>query len=190
MGDRADRFDRLYRTDPDPWNFRGSPYEREKYRKTLAILPRPRYRLGIEAGCSIGELTRLLSARCDRTIGVDVSEVALAQARAATAGIVFLRADLPQGWPEETADLIVLSEFLYYLKPAEIEALAARIADGWAPDGDCVLVSYLGETGEPLQGAEAADLFIRALADRTELSRTARSEHPQYRIDLLRRPPA
>ena len=54
-------FDRIYQQNPDPWNFETSPYEAEKYRRTLAALPRKRYMRALEIGCSIGVLTSQLA---------------------------------------------------------------------------------------------------------------------------------
>jgi hypothetical protein len=71
---KPEYFDALYTTDPDPWNFASSPYERVKYTLTLNAMPKPRYRLGLEVGCSIGVLTRLLASRCDAVVAIDAAE--------------------------------------------------------------------------------------------------------------------
>jgi hypothetical protein len=34
------RFERLYQQSPDPWGYRTSSYEQEKYAATLAALPK------------------------------------------------------------------------------------------------------------------------------------------------------
>jgi len=39
----AEAFENRYRENPDPWNYKGSPYERGKYQVTLESLSRPRY---------------------------------------------------------------------------------------------------------------------------------------------------
>ncbi|MFW7266456.1 class I SAM-dependent DNA methyltransferase [Gluconacetobacter sp. Hr-1-5] len=191
MSERAARFDRLYAGDIDPWKFRSSAYEKGKYRATMEALPRPRYALAIEAGCSIGELTRLLSRRCDHVIGLDVSSVALdasARRNADRPNITFRCGELPGAWPAGSpVDLIVLSEVLYFLSPDEIEDLADRIAANWCPDGHCVLVNYLGPTAEALQGAEAADLFISAMTALPGIRSTVRMTKDRYRLDLLTR---
>ena len=54
----AEYFVELYRRELDPWNFAASAYEAEKYRTTLRLLPRARYRNACELGCSIGVFTR------------------------------------------------------------------------------------------------------------------------------------
>ncbi|MFT8776642.1 MAG: class I SAM-dependent methyltransferase [Gluconacetobacter liquefaciens] len=191
MSERTARFDRLYAGDIDPWQFRSSVYERDKYRATMDALPRPRYALAIEAGCSIGELTRLLSWRCDRVIGIDVSSIALDEAvrrNADRPNTTFRQGELPGAWPaEHPVDLIVLSEVLYFLAPQEIKDLANRVAAHWCPGGDCVLVNYLGPTAEALQGAEAADLFIAAMTAQPDVRSTVRVTKDRYRLDLLTR---
>lgn len=193
MADRAARFDALYRRDPDPWSFRTSGYERAKYAATLGLLPRARYAFGIEAGCSIGELTRQLADRCDHVVGVDVSAVAIRTAIAnhgRCGNITFAVAELPGDWPDDVADLIVLSEMLYFLDAAEIEALAERVAKGWADGGDCVLVNYLGATDESLNGDEASHCFIAALASLRPITRLAALRAEGYRLDVLHAAPS
>ncbi len=39
----AEYFQNLYREKADPWNFGTGPYEDERYRATLAALPREHY---------------------------------------------------------------------------------------------------------------------------------------------------
>ena len=67
-------FEALYASDPDPWRFASSDYERDKYAATLAALPRQLYRSGLEVGCSIGVLTAMLASRCRRLLAVDVAD--------------------------------------------------------------------------------------------------------------------
>lgn len=191
MSERSARFDRLYAADIDPWHFRSSAYEKDKYRATIKALPNPRYALAIEAGCSIGELTRLLSRRCDRVIGIDVSSVALDEAARRNAdrpNITFHRGELPGAWPGESpVDLLVLSEVLYFLSPEEIEDLAYRASANWRAGGHCVLVNYLGATAEALQGGEAAELFIASMQARTGIRHDIAMMAGRYRLDVLAR---
>jgi hypothetical protein len=70
----AAHFERLYQTDPDPWGFKTSAYEQTKYRHTLSALAGRRFKSGLEFGCSIGILTRLLASRCDTILGRDIVE--------------------------------------------------------------------------------------------------------------------
>lgn len=111
-------FETLYARSPDPWEFRTSLYERRKYRATVDILPRTRYRRALEVGCSIGVFTRLLAERCDGLLALDTSSRALAEAERDNADlghVEFRLATLPREFPGGQYDLIVLSEVLYYL---------------------------------------------------------------------------
>ena len=182
-----DYFDVRYAADPDPWNFAGSPYERDKYAATLAALPRERYASALEVGCSIGVLTAALAPRCDALVALDVAEAALAQARARCddrPGLRLMRARVPGEWPEGRFDLILLSEVVYYLDAGDVARLAGRVRASLRPDGDVVLVHWTGETHYPLTGDEAADLFVRETRDHLALDRQVRTA--DYRLDVLR----
>jgi hypothetical protein len=74
-------FEDRYRRCADPWNFRSSPYEQDRYRRTVGALARPSYRSGFEPACSVGELTWPLSPPCDKLRAIDVSATAVAAAR-------------------------------------------------------------------------------------------------------------
>ena len=77
----AEHFRRLYALSADPWAFRTSAYEQEKYRRTIAALGERRFRSGFEPGCSIGVLTRMLATRCDALLAADIVEEPLHSAR-------------------------------------------------------------------------------------------------------------
>lgn len=176
-------FDELYRANPDPWDFRSSEYEKNKYAATLAALPREHYSHALELGCSIGELTCQLSTRADRVTGVDTSTIALDVARATcqhATNVEFVQAHLPGGDWDRPADLVLLSEILYYLDAPAVRELAQRIARG-APQADMVLVHWTGATNYPLSGDEAAKAFIDELAATNV--KTFRA--PQYRLDVI-----
>jgi SAM-dependent methyltransferase len=182
----AGYFEELYAGAADPWGFRSSPYEREKYGETLAILPRARYGSVLEIGCSIGVFTRRLAERCDTVLALDGSARALAEAKNANADlswVTFREGMVPQDFPEGRYDLIVLSEVLYYLAPSDLRRVADLCLASLEPDGHMVLCHWLGETNYPLSGDEAADLFIQAVAPRWRPT-SARRE-PEYRLDLL-----
>ena len=75
------RFERLYQQSPDPWGYRTSSYEQEKYAATLAALPKQTHGLALEVGCSIGVFTGQLAARCQHVVAIDFSLSALELAR-------------------------------------------------------------------------------------------------------------
>ena len=188
-------FERLYEANPDPWGFQTSAYERAKYADTLAALgAERRFGFALELGCSIGVMTQALAPRCDRLLGIDIAETALALARArceALPGVSFRRCWLPDEFPALEAgsvDLILVSELLYFLSPADNARLAAAILAALAPGGMLVLVNWTGETNTPCTGDEAAQLLIAACTQQG-LAVTLAGRQGSYRLDRLERPP-
>ena len=155
-------FEEKYKTDIDPWQFRTSEYEREKYQATLRSLTKEQYRSGLEVGCSIGVLTKLLSPRCVSLLSIDASATAIEAARSINdKSVTFRVANLPAEFPEGTFDLIVLSEVLYYFNKTDLERVARSCVDAISRDGEIVLCHWLGETDYPLAGVDASELFVR-----------------------------
>jgi Nodulation protein S (NodS) len=180
-------FEALYARKPDPWNYRTSAYELEKYAATLGALPEPRYRSGVDFGCSIGVLTRQLADRCERLLGVDIVEAALAQAREACADqphVTFARLRIPEEWPDGRFDLMVISEVLNYLNPEDVRRSAAACLRSLESKGTIVLVHFLPPNTRPCYADEAVALFCAALGDRCTSVTRHRTE--SYRLDLLR----
>jgi SAM-dependent methyltransferase len=160
----ADYFEDKYRSDIDPWRFRSSDYEREKYHATIAALGRPRFAHALELGCSIGVLTALLAERCDAIVALDASPTAIAAAREARiANARFEVGTLPEAFPTGRFDLIVLSELLYYFGEADLRRIATLCCEALVPGGEIVLCHWLGETDYPLTGQAASDLFAEAV---------------------------
>jgi SAM-dependent methyltransferase len=178
-------FERLYAADPDPWGFATSAYEAEKYDATMAALGGRRFARGFEIGCSIGVLTARLALQCGALLAVDVAEAALAQARtrcAARGHVRFENRRMPADWPAGARfDLIVLSEVLYFLSPADIVLMAEHTMRAALPGGEILLVNYTGPIDEPCSGDEAAERFIAACGLKPRLQFAGET----YRIDLL-----
>lgn len=167
MTESSDHIDRLYRANPDPWDYQSSAYERRKYDATLAALTRAHYDSALEAGCSIGVLSARLARRCNRLLALDFSDLAVAQAVKALAPLPHAqarRATLPDDWPEGGYDLIMLSEFIYYLTPDQIGQTAELVARDARVGAECVLVHWQGDTQTTLTPNAARDLFCAELA--------------------------
>lgn len=183
----AGYFDDVYRTNTDPWAFASSPYEREKYAATLAALPHPRYERAFEIGCSIGVLTAQLAPRCAELLSVDVSETALAQARQRCAELPqvrFQRLQVPDEFPAEQFDLILLSEVGYYWSLPDLARAADLVVTALKPGGQLLLVHWTPPVPDyPLTGDEVHELFLR----RPELRSLHAERHEKYRLDLVER---
>ncbi len=163
---QPDYFDQLYAAKPDPWGFRSSAYEQQKYAETLAALTRPHYPRTLEIGCSIGVFTASLAPRCGSLLAIDASEVALATARHSLngrEGITFEQRVVPNEFPTGVYDLIIVSEVLYYLNEADLADCAKRCVNALASDGEVILCHWLGETDYPLSGMQASEGFAAAV---------------------------
>jgi SAM-dependent methyltransferase len=112
-------FDELW-SDSDPWDLESSGFEQRRYARQLALLEGRRYQRALEIGCGGGSFTRLLAPLCTELVAIDVSEHAIARARAANdagTGVEYrvanvMELDLER---EGTWDLVVLTETAYYL---------------------------------------------------------------------------
>jgi 2-polyprenyl-3-methyl-5-hydroxy-6-metoxy-1,4-benzoquinol methylase len=183
---QAAHFERLYQSNPDPWGFKTSPYEQAKYHSTVAVLGDRCFASGLEVGCSIGVLTRMLAPRCKDLLGIDIVEDPLPEARTRCADqghVRFERMQVPLNWPSGQFDLMVFSELLYFLSEADIARCAHHVADTLIPAGLVVLVNWLGHTDDSSPADAAPDRFVAAASDALRLVRQER--HERYRLDLL-----
>ncbi len=180
----AEYFEGRYREDIDPWDFRSSAYEREKYEATLSALGKPNYRRVLEVGCSIGVLTTKLAKRSRRLLAIDASQTAIDAAREnAPSNVTFETRVLPGDFPEGPFDLIMLSEVLYYFSEADLRLVADLCSAALAPGGEMVLCHWLGETNYPLAGCQASDMFADAVVMRVPSRRILRDD--VYRLETL-----
>lgn len=182
-----DYFEGLFRAHVDPWRFETSAYEDAKYTETLAALPAGRFGDVLEVGCANGVLTARLAPRCDRLLAVDVSETALAAARARVGEphVSFERRYLPAEAPEGHFDLILLSEVVYYWDSADLARMATYLHDATRSGGCLLLVHWTGLTDYPKSGDDAVVELRDLLGDAVVELRADRRE--EYRLDLWRR---
>ncbi|HEY5390125.1 MAG TPA: class I SAM-dependent methyltransferase, partial [Solirubrobacteraceae bacterium] len=179
--DEARRFERLYAAARDPWSYDSSAYERDKRAATLAALPPRPIEGALDLGCSNGVLTRLLAKRCEHVVAVDGSAraIALASERRLPANVTLVEARFPDEVPVGEFDLIVCSEILYYLSPAELwramRWLRSRIEGG----ATLLAVSWRGHGDEPMRGEDVHDLLAQEFAAWHVLD----ARQPSYRLD-------
>ncbi|WP_145198791.1 trifunctional glycosyltransferase/class I SAM-dependent methyltransferase/polysaccharide deacetylase [Sphingobium sp. B2] len=139
-GDRKAFWD-SYFAHEDPWNY-GSPYEQEKYRLQLSLLPDRPLGRALELACAEGVFTAQLADRVDHLLATDIAEPAVSRARhrlADRTNIDFAVLDLARDALPIGLDLIICSEVLYYLDDeAELASVAARLAAALGPGGTLV----------------------------------------------------
>ncbi len=167
-------FDGMYSESDDPWHMRASWYEERKRAVLLASLPTARFASAYEPGCAAGDLTLPLSRRCQRLLASDGSERAVEQTRqrlATKKNVTVVQAWLPDEWPEGTFDLIVLSEFLYYLSLPALDRLLERVLEAKTVDGVVVACHWRA----PIDGcALTGDALHQRLHARLRMPRVAR----------------
>jgi SAM-dependent methyltransferase len=163
MGEpRPADFDARYREDADPFGVRTRWYERRKTAGLLAVLAQERYALAWDAACGVGQVTEALAGRCDRVVASDASARAVELTRELTSADALVSAlpEVPEAAAE--ADLVVLSEVLYYL-PADDRAAVARRVDALPRAAEVVAVSWR---------AQAEDTWLSGSDSLVELGRS------------------
>jgi SAM-dependent methyltransferase len=180
----ATYFDSIYAESDDPWHFETSAYEAQKYAATIEMLGPALYARGLEIGCSIGVLTRMLAERCHELLSIDINARALERARercADRSNVRFARAEVPKSFPEGPFDLIVLSEVGYYWSDSDLSLARMQIAAAGS-HGTLVLVHYLPKVDEYVRDGDAVhEAFLRDA--RFERQRSLRAD--LYRIDVF-----
>jgi SAM-dependent methyltransferase len=122
-------------------------------------------------------------------LGIDLDPTIIERANqthGSLPGARFRQGRMPDDFPDDPFDLLVVSEMLYFLNEPEIADLVERMSRHARPGARCLLVNYLGPTETPLGGDAAAD-FLRASA--SGRWRPLRSERRPdgFRLDLLER---
>lgn len=189
-GDPGVVFEEMYRSAEDPWDFASSWYERRRYDATTALLPDERYRRAFEPGCSVGELTRRLSERCDAVIAWDASASAVARAGRVCAGCPGVElgvGTVPGHWPDGSFDLVVLSEIGYYVDRDGVARLRDRAIESLDPGGVLIAVHWLGHSADHvLHGDDVHEVLLASPLDHVVTHRD-RAIDPGFRTDVWRR---
>lgn len=182
-------FDDVYAASTDPWSFETSPYEAAKYADTLSALGERRFENAFEIGCSIGVLTARLATRCARLLAVDASDAPLARARArceGLQGVGFARMQVPDAFPEQRFDLVVMSEVAYYWAPADLERASIRVVESLLPGGLWLMVHWTPVVADyPQTGDAVHDAVLVRSARAGELRHVTGWRRASYRLDLF-----
>ncbi|MEU9130801.1 SAM-dependent methyltransferase [Kitasatospora sp. NPDC048540] len=189
-GTPQEYFSRMYTARPDPWQLADRWYEQRKYALTLAALPEREYASAFEPGCSVGVLSARLAGRCRALLSCDREERALAQARSRLAHLPHVRVErrvLPEDWPgpQESFDLVVLSELLYYFPAAAGAGLLERAVSSLGPGGTLLLVHWRRQVAEH---ARSGDDVHEQARTHPALVRIAAHSEPDFMLDVFIRP--
>jgi SAM-dependent methyltransferase len=177
-------FDALFEASDDPWKYKDRWYEQRKRALTLACLPQRRYASGYEPGCANGELSAALAERCDRLLISDGTTAAVDIAKRRVSALPNVRvteAWMPHQWPRESFDLIVISEFGYYLDAPSLRTLAIQARESLEPGGTVLACHWRWL----IDGCEMdGDAVHHVLAENLGLSKLCNVLEPDLVIDV------
>lgn len=159
-------FDGLFALDEDPWNYRSDWLERRRLDLLVAMLPQEHHGSIFEPACANGSLTRRLASRGDRVVAWDGSSRAIAHARrflTLQPHVELAEKSVPEHWPEATFDLVVLSDFLYYLPTEHIVDVAVLAARTVNSGGSIIGCHWRGSAHDFL--VDGGDAVHTVLAD-------------------------
>lgn len=142
LDDLRDDFDQISAFPDGPWN-----HNRLYQPFLLRSLPDPIAR-ALDIGCGRGEMARLLAARADHVIGIDLSPRMIEAARSSSASVPtinFQVADvMTVTFAPESFDCIASIATLHHL---DLEAVLTRIKDWLKPGGMLIVLDLVKSTG-------------------------------------------
>jgi SAM-dependent methyltransferase len=189
----ASFFNALYEKNKDPWNFDGSEYERNKYMQTMSMIPDEIYAHIFEIGCSNGVLSMLLKERGKKLLAVDSSTIAVNTAKKRLSeypNVVVMEMEVPKDFPDDSFDLILLSEVGYFLVEPDLITLRDRIIEALPVGGHLLLVHWTPWVEEfPLTGDQVHEIFLQMAGKEATkpLLHVKNQTEEQYRMDLFLR---
>ena len=185
-------FDALYRRDADPWRVASTFYEQRKLDLVLGVLGRPTYERAWDPACGTGHLAARLSVRCGEVLATDLSATSIKITEETCRGldnVVVRQRRVPgDGAADGDAfDLVVMSEFLYYLGDRDRSGVVDLIDQVTGPRAEVVGVHWRHHPHDAwLSGASVQAELRTGLLDRGWQGRV-RLEDPDFVLDTLRR---
>jgi SAM-dependent methyltransferase len=161
----AQDFEARYRAQGDPWGYRTSAYEHDKYRATLEACGEGPFACALELGSSIGVFSAMLAPRCRRLTTIDFAPTAVAAARRrlrAHPQVSVRLGTIPEALAPGPYDLVVASEILYYLDDPALAGTLATLRRELAPARRLVAVHWIPPGPERPRDARAAHAALAA----------------------------
>ncbi|MGC1630655.1 MAG: bifunctional PIG-L family deacetylase/class I SAM-dependent methyltransferase [Gelidibacter sp.] len=183
-----DYFDRLYASNPDPWNFDGSDYENSKFQKIDSFLNNRQYKNALELGCSIGIQTRLLALHCQNLLAVDISGDAIQKAKDKCRhlhNVQFQALDIITDFPKGFFDFITMCELGYFFNKEDLKIVFQNITDGLSLNGHFLMVHWTSYVREfPLTGKQVHQFFMEFNEKKKQFVKRTVYVHDQYELML------
>ena len=177
-------FEARYAAAADPWDFRSSPYERERFGAIIEALGPGPWGHVLEPACSNGELTALLAERSTRVTAFDVAPTAVALAGDRCAHLAHV--ELHQGALEEVGrlisepvDTVVFAEVGYYFTESELAQHLTGLRSHCRPGARFVACHWLGHSADHrIHGRAVHRCLVRELGEPE-----GGGDGPGYRLD-------
>ncbi len=186
-------FDALYAADPDPFQVRSSFYEQRKIGLILNCLTKPKYAAAWDPACGVGELAARIADRAERVLASDASAQAVHLSRrrcSSIANITVRQLPLPQRPPrdDDPFDLIVVSEFVYYLPEKVRQDTLDLLHWASAEGGELVAVHWRHHPKDAyISGEKVQEEIITGLEPRG-WRHVVQHDDEDFIIDVLERP--
>ncbi|RYY78209.1 MAG: methyltransferase domain-containing protein [Moraxellaceae bacterium] len=184
-----DYFDQLYAHNDDPWDYENRWYEQRKRQICLSLLPLKHYSSILEVGCSNGVFSQDLAARCQKLLCIDgnATAVHLAQNRLRNMPHVdVLQRQIPQQWPHEQFDLIVISEIAYYLTQKQLLELTILATQSLTAQGMLLCCHWR----YPIEGFELTGTQVHeVLQQHLSLDHYLTVNDPDFVVDIWTKNP-
>ncbi|MGB3607964.1 PIG-L family deacetylase [Psychroserpens sp.] len=181
-------FEHIYNNSSDPWNFKNSTYENEKYKTSILAIGEKKFKKGFEIGCSIGVQTKLLAERCDTLLAVDINEKAVKEAKLTCKGkdnIKFKVLDISKDFPKGKYDLITLCEVGYYLDKNTLVTIFQDIHNALLKNGRLLVVHWIGFVPEyPLSGDDVHNSLKKFLLGKNKYVQISNQRNELYKLDV------
>lgn len=144
MHNKSEYFDTIYKESDDPWQYKTRWYEERKRQICTALLLKSHYEKALEIGCANGFFSSRLADRTYQLVCLDANQKAvnLTKKRLENHGHIRIECkSVPDEFPNETFDLIILSEVAYYLSQNELDQLILKLQQA-LNDGGMLLTCH------------------------------------------------
>jgi SAM-dependent methyltransferase len=141
-------FERLYSERADPWSYRTSGYEMQKYQRTLdcILALRKSSESVLEVGCSIGVFSSMLADVFNQVTATDISKEALRKANRKKSNTTrFVQTDIRKLAIGHQFDVIVCAEVLYYISETDADLVCRKLDKHLKPNGVIIVTSGVRE---------------------------------------------
>lgn len=172
---------------------RTSWYEQRKLAVVLACLTRPRYQAAWDPSCGVGELAFRLADRAPRVLATDASAEAVSRTRTRCAekpGVDVAQLRLPSPPPCAGFDLIMLSEFCFYLEAADRRTMLTMINSVAAGDAEVLSVHWRFKPHDGWLSGESVQREIAGALRRSGWTQTTHHLDTDFILDVHLRNPA